>query len=216
MNGANRFASRDVNFFATGATDDDAIGAETTNSSAYLELKTSSLFGTKADISQTAGTIFIAHGTDMINNNANGYGFDTSYRANNIQFGAVGDFRVSGGGLATNQVYLMPGTLPTQSLLSNINYIPFYKTTQVYGATFIETIPFTGTNHVNVKVFKYNSSLTTSTQIYTTMLNASTNLIFIDSVSSFRFTQGESLAVMISSAVTANTENGILAKFDLY
>jgi hypothetical protein len=181
-----------------------------------LELKSSSLSGTRADISQTAGTIFIAQGTDLINNNANGYGFDTSYRANNMQFGAVGNFRLGGGGLVNGQVYLMPGTLPTHSLLSNITYIPFYKTTQIYGATFIETIPFTGANHVHVNVFKYNSSLTTSTQIYATELNASTNLIFIDGVSSFRFTQGESLAVMISSSVTENTANGILAKFDIY
>ena len=214
--GANRFCTRDVNIYVHDTifpTNENIIGVETAHASAIAQLKTTSVYGAKADISQTLGTIIIGSGVDLVNNSANGLGFTVDSNPATIVFGAVGNFKSN---VLTPNGYLLPGTLPTSAIVSNICHIPFYKTTIVHACDFATTIPFTGGDHTHINIVKYNSSYTTSTQMYAVELNATSSLIYVDGVSSFTFYEGDNLSVNLSTNVTTTNVNAIQAKLYLY
>ncbi len=213
---ANRVSTRDVNIYVhNGAfpSNENNIGCETTHASAVLQLKTSSIHGGKADISQTMGTIIIGAGTDMVNNSANGYGFTVDSNPATITFGAIGNFKSN---VLTPIGYLMPGTIPTPYITSNICHIPFFKTTIVHACDFESIIPFTGGDHVHINVLKYNSSNTTSTMMYGVELNTTSSLVYVDGVSSFSFYEGDNIVMQMSTNVGVATLNAIQAKLYLY
>ena len=130
-----------------------------------------------------------------------------------MDFGVVGNFKSN---VLTPVGYLMPGTLDTPSIISEICHIPFYKYTLVNGAVFSSTIPFTGSDHVHMNRYKYNSSLTTSTFMYAAEINRTSTLTYVDGISSFSFYTGDSLVVQLSSSVSETTRNGVLAKVYMY
>jgi hypothetical protein len=211
---ANRISCRDTNIFATGAsTTENVIGAETNHPGANLELKTSTVLGSKADISQTQGTLSITAAVDLVHNNANGYGFHLNSYPNTLTFGAIGNFKSN---VLVPKGYLMPGTLPTSAIQNTICYIPFYETILVHSATFSSTIPFTGTDHTHVNIYRYNSSLTASTLMYASEINNTSSIVFIDGVSSYRIQSKESIVVEISTNVQATTVNGVIARLTLF
>ncbi len=213
---ANRFSTRDTNIYVHNTifpTSENIIGCETNHASAILQLKTTSVYGAKADISQTLGSIIIAGGTDLVNNSANGLGFTVESNPATMVFGAIGNFKSN---VLVPHGHLMPGTLPTTAITSNICYIPFYQTTIIHAGDFATTIPFTGGDHTHVNVFKYNSSYTTSTQMYSVELNATSTLVYVDGVSSFTFYTGDSVVVQLSTAVTSGTLNAVQAKLYLF
>lgn len=214
--GPNRVSCRDVNIFATDTvfpSSENIIGCETAHTSAYLELKTSSVYGAKADISQTHGSILVANGCDLINNNANGYGFLVTSSPNFMTMGAVGNFKSN---VLTPLGYLMPGTISTSTVPSDIVHIPFYETVMVRSGTFSSTIPFSGSDHTHITVLKYNSSNTVSSVMYTTEINATSSLVFIDGVSSYTFYTGENVVVQMSTTVTATNVNGVVVRLELF
>lgn len=213
---SNRVGTRDVNIYAHNAafpSSENIIGAETTHAGAILQLKTTSVYGGKADISQTLGQIILGQGVDLVNNNANGRGFTSLTSPSMMQFGVVGNFKSN---VLAPYGYLLPGTLPTSAVPATISHIPFYKTTIVNGATFSSSIPFTGGDHTHINVFKYNSSYTQSTQMYAAEINATSTLLFVDGVSSFTFYTGDNLVVVLSTTVAGTEINGVQAKLYLY
>jgi hypothetical protein len=215
IGGANRINVRDTNIFVRdGAfpSSENIIGCETDHASAYLQIRTSSVYGAKADISQTRGVISIV-GTELVNSTANGYGFRTNTSPIFMDFGVVGNFKSN---TLTPLGYLMPGTLDTPSVISAICHIPFYRNTLVNGAVFSSTIPFTGSDHVHMNLYKYNSSCTASSLMYRAEINRTSTLTYVDGVSSFSFQTGESLVVQLSTSVSATTLNGVLAKVYMY
>ncbi len=211
---ANRVSCRDTNIFATGSSaTENVIGAETNHVGAYLELKTSTVFGSKADISQTRGIISLTSGVDLVNNNANGYGFHLNSYPNTLTFGAIGDFKPS---VLTPIGYLMPGTLPTSAVQNTICHIPFYESVIIHSATFSSTIPFTGANHTHVSVYKYNSSNTVSSIMYAAEINQTSSIVFIDGVSSYTIRSGENIVIELSTTVSGQNVNGVIARLNLF
>lgn len=85
---ANNFNVRESTIRVS-STGGSAIGAETNIGGSQLSLKTSSISGTTADISQTLGTI-ILEATDLLNSNANTLGFTARQVQSNIIWADVG------------------------------------------------------------------------------------------------------------------------------
>ena len=102
-----RMTLRDTNVFSNGGT--RSIGAVCDVSGGILEIKTATLNGTFADISEDAGIISIS-GTDLINSNANGKGFTVGITPTTMFFGVLGNIN------QTTTHYLYPGTVPFASL----------------------------------------------------------------------------------------------------
>ena len=115
VTGANRISARDVNMYAAGATT-NAIAAEVVNASGVLYLRSCSCFGTKADISQPIGTIYLGS-TDLVHSNANSYDFTTLFSPINVIYGTIGN-------ISTDTYYLLPGTYGASDLhVINAGYI---------------------------------------------------------------------------------------------
>jgi hypothetical protein len=215
LGGANRINVRDTNIFVRDGvfpSTEDIIGCETDHPSAYLQIKTSSVYGAKADISQTRGAISIVS-TELVNSTANGYGFRTNTSPIFMDFGVIGNFKSN---TLTPLGYLMPGTLNTADVISSICHIPFYRNTLINGAVFSSTIPFTGSDHVHMNLYRYNSSLTASTLMYRAEINATSTLTYVDGISSYSLYTGDSIVVELSSSVATTTLNGVLAKVYMY
>ena len=113
-------AIRDAVFFAgaTGATG-YAIGAYNGSTASFLSLKTSSCFGGTFDIKQpptignTAQSVIQLSATDLLNSNADGYGFSALNAPNLLTFNVVKGFNNG-----PNTYYLLPGTVQ-ETTLSN-------------------------------------------------------------------------------------------------
>jgi hypothetical protein len=149
VSGPNRFAVRDMVVYARGGGT-NIVGVETTNASAYAELKTSTISGTLYDINRTAGQILVGF-TDLINNTANGNSFSVVTESAATAFGTLGD-------LKSNQTYyLAPGTISIGSLPSTPFNIPCPQNLIL----FVSSISFAGTLGVGVSitlnVYKNNS-----------------------------------------------------------
>ena len=117
VSGPNRFAVRDIVVYARG-TGTNIIGGETTDASAVLEIKTSTIGGTSHDIDRTLGTILLG-ATDLLNNDANGNSFSVTQAPASFQYGVTGS-------LATNRrYYLVAGTSTTGSLTNEAVGSPY-------------------------------------------------------------------------------------------
>jgi hypothetical protein len=102
--GPNRISLRDVNIYADGGSN-NAIGVEIISPSGVIYLRSCSCFGTKADISQPVGKIYLGS-TDLVNSNANGYDFTTIFSPVNMIYGMYG----KNANIAIGTYYLYPGT----------------------------------------------------------------------------------------------------------
>ncbi len=102
--GPNRISLRDVNIYADGGSN-NAIGVEIISPSGVVYLRSCSCFGTKADISQPVGTIYLGS-TDLVNSNANGYDFTTLFSPVNMIYGMYG----KNANIGIGTYYLYPGT----------------------------------------------------------------------------------------------------------
>jgi hypothetical protein len=109
VDGPNRFATRDTNIICTGNAI-NSIGVETTNISAFAELKTSTIGGELYDINRSRGDIQLGF-TDLIHNSANGNSFSAVIEGSTTFFGIIGN-------LTTNTSYnVVPGS-------SDVNFLP--------------------------------------------------------------------------------------------
>lgn len=110
VNGPNRFSVRDIVVYARG-TGSNIVGAEVSNPSGVLEIKTSTIGGTTHDVNRTAGTMVIG-ATDLLNNDANGNSFTPTQAPASFQFGIVNSLSDD------RRYYLVPGTLTAANLNS--------------------------------------------------------------------------------------------------
>lgn len=76
VDSASSFHVRDSNIIAQGTGSGSFIGSESNNSNAVITLRTSTINGSSADISQSQGAVTVVS-TDLANANANGLGFLT-------------------------------------------------------------------------------------------------------------------------------------------
>lgn len=103
VNTANGLVVRNTDIIVTNAGGAGSyIGAETSNANAYLELSFCNISGASTDISQTTGSITIGN-TDLINSNANGFGFKLTSYPSNIVWADID-------GLPLGTKYMKPGT----------------------------------------------------------------------------------------------------------
>jgi hypothetical protein len=152
VNGDNLLTIRESVVGATGAGT-DIIGVESTNASAKVTLKSSTIGGVKADISRTLGYMLIGY-TDLVNNSANTYGFDVTQEPHQAIFGFTGN-------PDTGTRYLFPsilviGDLPTTAytITSTQNMVLFQGSVKMTGIT------LTGVQTLSVHVHK-NGNLVT-------------------------------------------------------
>jgi hypothetical protein len=152
VNGDNLLTIRESVVGATGAGT-DIIGVESTNASAKVILKSSTIGGTKADISRTLGYMLIGY-TDLVNNSANTYGFDVTQEPHQVVFGFTGN-------PGTGITYLFPsilviGDLPTTAytITSTQNLVLFQGSVKITGIT------LTGVQTLSIHVHK-NGNLVT-------------------------------------------------------
>ena len=133
VDGPNRFAIRDTNIICTGPSNNN-IGVETTDVSAYAELKTSTIAGTLHDINRTSGDILLGF-TDLVNNDANGNSFSVMVEGSAVFFGVLGNPD------ANQTYYLVPGTVKLGDLPNSAFSIPSTQNMALY----IGVLNFTGT-----------------------------------------------------------------------
>jgi len=159
ITGANRFPVRDIVVNARG-TGTNIVGVETTDSNAFADIKTTTIFGTLYDINRLLGNIQLGF-TDLVQNNANGNSFSTVTEPAQIGYGILGN---PGQNL---NYYLVPGTVAINDLnvdpagtftLAKTFQIPFNQPVVIFSIL----IRFTGTmatgESISFQVHKNGSS----------------------------------------------------------
>jgi hypothetical protein len=168
VSGSNRFSVRDIVINARG-TGTNIIGVETTDTGAFFDCKTTTIFGTTHDINRTAGTIQLGF-TDLVNNDANGNSFSTVTEPAQISFGILGNLA------ADRTYYLVPGTAAVNDLpvdtnptftLSKTFQIPFNQPVVIFSIL----VRFTGVIGVGQAVAFHVHKNGSSTPSLTVTLN---------------------------------------------
>jgi len=156
INGANRFSVRDIVVYARG-TGTDIVGAEVDNSSGVLEIKTSTIGGTKYDVNRSNGSMIIG-ATDLLSNNANGNSFLPTQAPASLQYSITTD-------LGNNRrYYLIPGTgfivnearLPNSYDVSNSFPIPFNQQSLVISISLAYTQILGVNESITFNIYKNN------------------------------------------------------------
>lgn len=160
VSGPNRFAVRDMVVYARG-NGSNIVGIETTDPSAYAELKTSTISGILYDINRTAGDILVGF-TDLRNNKADGNSFSVVTESSSTIFGVIGN-------LGANQTYyLVPGTVPLSSIPLSAYRIPITQNMILFTGTII----FSGNIGTGVSVSIHIHKNNSLTPDFTITLNA--------------------------------------------
>jgi len=154
---SNKFSARDVNLFCTDAlnplyTGGTYYGAETNNSNAIIQIKSSSVNGNAynggnyaQDISQTKGQIIVGF-TDLVNKTANNNALTVNGTQSIINFGVSGvlsnyiAFDAGGGHHLSNNwsnSFLVPGTLSFTT--ANADIITNYNGIRIANTNLITT-----------------------------------------------------------------------------
>jgi hypothetical protein len=172
-----QMAIRDAVFFAgaTGATT-NAIGAYNGSTASFLSLKTSSCYGGLYDIQQTstigntAQSIIQLSSTDLLNSNADAYGFSVINSPNLITFTLIGGFTNG-----TNSYYLTPGTLLSLPTANIVYSTQFNQKTIVYSITAFYSVAIAGAATLTVTLLSSSSYSTAGTQFGPTITFNNTN-----------------------------------------
>jgi hypothetical protein len=204
VDGPNRLTIRDVIVSATG-TGTDIIGVQTTsavNQGSFIELKTSTIFGTTYDIQRLRGNIQLA-ATDLSNANASTLGFSMNIQTTNIFYSITGS-------IGNGTHYLLPGT----SLYSNLNATvfgsQFAQRGVAYEMKFAASAALTGADSFILTLYKN----TVGTPIATLTLNSANQSVLVNNFS-VTFSSSDSLIVeMISSGTIGN--NPITGVISIY
>ena len=139
--GINRFAVRDIVVNAIGT---NAIGATATQTTAVLEIKTSTIGGTLYDIEQPnmasdIEPVIRLSATDLANSNANANGFSTGMEPAHLFFTVKGNFNQ-----ANSTHYLTPGTAQYADTSTTPVGIPFVQSPIVFEGVLTANITSTG------------------------------------------------------------------------
>ncbi|NBW06453.1 MAG: DUF1565 domain-containing protein [Caulobacteraceae bacterium] len=146
VSGPGAITTRDINLYVSGSSTSPGTfyGAEVDNSSGQVQFRTSTIFGTTADICQSSGSIQLGPGTDLVNKTAAGKNFTTYVYPTTLWYGTIGS--MTNTGLTPNfSVYLMPGASTIQASQSiggrtfyqypdsNINYYAIQQKSVCFG-----------------------------------------------------------------------------------
>lgn len=207
-----RFTARDTNILASG-TGTDLIGAEITNSSGFLELKTSSVSGTVHDVKQPSGlttSVLQLAFTDLINANANSNGFSVKTEPSHLLFvlGPTVVFTGSGSVAVTpvGTYYLTPGT-SIANFATTVVGIPFPQKVIIFDGVVSSTIAIPSGHTVTVDLYKSTSPSVLGTSFQTVTLNSTTqNVIIHNFASTFDTTDYfQARCVVTGGSLTAGT-----------
>lgn len=204
INGDNRVGARDTVFYAKGTT--NAIGIETTNSNAYADVKTSSIYGDLNDIKRTLGTIILG-ASDLVNNDASTFSFTPAQAPASFNYGVVR-------GLGNNRrYYLLPGTSDINILNSELKSVS-YSPTNAFPYTFmIDSIiisinisynqTLAGGESITFYIYK-NNDLTPS--FSSSLITGQTNKIVSDT--SITFHKGDTMNCTVETTGTPSGNGG--------
>lgn len=208
VNGPNRFSVRDIVVYARG-TGSNIVGAEVTDVSGVLEIKTSTIGGTTYDVNRVSGNMLIG-ATDLLNNNANGNSFTPTQAPASFQFGVVKS-------LAGNRrYYLVPGTNTSSNLTDEDNSLP-YSIIKAFPLLFSQpslvievNVSYTETisigQSVTFNIYKNNDI----TPVLSLMLNPGENYKYI-TTQSVAFNTGDRL---YTTLVTVGNPSGTYPAFN--
>ena len=144
ISGPNRFSVRETIVYASG-TGSNIVGCETTDASAVLEIKTSTIGGVLYDINRSSGTILVG-AASFLNNTSNSNSFTVTVATPTTTFGIIGD-------LGNNTTYnLIPGTILLANLPATNFRISILQNTMLINGiiNFTGTIPALGSIKLNI------------------------------------------------------------------
>ena len=225
ISGPGAITTRDVNIYVSGSSTAPGsfYGAEVVNSSGQLQLRTSTVFGSSADISQTSGSIEMGPGVDLINKTANGKNFTTYIYPTTIYYGTIGSFADLGATPLASPLYLSPGSGPIQAAAttprviaqfpdSAINYYSIQQKAICFGLFVSCSIgPGAVGNSTKVVVMKNG----VDTAITGTLTDGILSVRNYDS--SVNFAQFDTLALRCEiTGSTANTTHDLVCQVDMF
>jgi hypothetical protein len=196
VNGPNRFSVRDIVIYARG-TGTNIIGAEITNASGVLEIKTSSIGGVLYDVNRAAGTMIIG-ATDLLTNNANGNSFTPTQAPASFQFGIIGS-------LGNDQrYYLIPGTA-TVNTLTNESKSNSFSSAKAFPIVFTQPSLVIEVNISYKEVTTLTQTITfflykndIAPPVFSLTLNPGENLRYVTD-KSITFNQGDTLTATLET-----------------
>ncbi len=208
ITGACQCSVRDVNIFVTGAGS-DLVAAETTNVSSLFLPRITTLYGNTADIKQTAGTIQIAPGVDLVNKTASSLPFSLSQYPNVITYTCIGDLRLgsTAGYISPGSVFVTNGQYPTTSPI----YYRIQEKCVLFGMSVGMAIAPALTNSVTITVYKNN----VATVFTLTISGTNTTGLYISS--SLTFAIGDLLSVYVTyTGGNTNLTRDLTLQLDIY
>jgi hypothetical protein len=222
ITGANRFPVRDMIVYASG-TGSNIIGAETTNASSFLEIKTSTINGATYDIRQPSGisssTIQLT-ATDLANANPYSTGFTLNTEPTNVYFilGSAVSFTGQGSqtSTTTGTYYLCPGTT-IANFASTLIGIPFVQNLVVIQGILSNTNGLTGSQQVTVTFYNSTNMFGLGTSFASLTINSTTQVAKFNNKSSI-FIGGTSYLqiVCVVSGANLSSGNDIVVGIGLY
>ena len=218
--GALQFSVRDTVIFANGSVGSDTIGVETTNTSSFVIIKTSTISGTNYDIKQPSGLSIQNTGiqlcaTDLINANADANGFRVNIETNSLLFSVLGNI---GNSSPPNHHYLLPGTLNYNALSQVPVGIPFSQNVIIYSGilTAISTA-MTGTATINLYNSTSSTSLTNPTPFVSFSVDNNSKVSVFNNASSTFKKQTSFLHIQfVSSGGIGTSLDGLLLNLAIY
>lgn len=206
--GVNRFAVRDIVVNATGSS---SIGAEATQGTAVLEIKTSTIGGYLYDIRQpviSAGTdsVIRLSATDLVHTNADATGFATGMEPSHLFFTVRGNFNS-----AVSTHYLTPGTDQFSNLSATPIGIPFVQNLIVFEGvlTFVSALPANSSAIVNLYNSTSPTSISNPTPFATLTLNAAQSMIKFKNACSTIY-QNQYLIVELNTSGSSSIGNNTM------
>lgn len=213
--GALQFSVRDTVIFANGA---NSIGVETTNTSSFIIIKTSTIAGTLYDLKQPSGLTVQNSGiqlcaTDLVNANSDDNGFTVNTEATNLYFS------VTGTNIGDGTHYLFPGTVSFNSLVNAPLGIPFSQNIICFGGILTGVSDaMSGSATINL----YNSTSATSlspsplTPFATLTINNTNKVVLFNNKSTTFKKSINFLHIQLITSDVGNSLRGLLLGLSLY
>jgi hypothetical protein len=218
--GANVVTTRDLNVYVQAPINSSStgsyIGLETTNSNGSIQCRSTTIGSpvtsgsfTSSDIKQTAGTIELGPGTDLVNKTAGGLGFVTYVYPTTLFYGVYGNLK---SGPSTG--YLWPGTMAAQSGVYPDSLTAYYRSQQksimIGMFATLRTAPGTG-NSVTVAI--YVNDIATAYTL--TFGPTDTSLTYY--ATSINLSQYDRISVYVSyTGANANTAHDLVLQIDMF
>lgn len=211
VNGPNRFSVRDIVVYARG-TGTNIVGAEVSDASGIVEIKTSTIGGTKYDVNRQAGSMVIG-ATDLLSNNANGNSFLPTQAPASLQYSITSDLGTD------RRYYLVPGTgfiineaKSNPYDVSNSFPIPFNQQSLVISVSLTYTQTLGVGEEITFKIYK-NSSTSESISFTLASGEGSTKFLTTQSVT---FNAGDVIRCTLETTGNPSGTGGFSALVGYY